>query len=572
MRCNAAAIIDQCDCNPMSKIENLALFITLATLTACGGGGGGGGSSTATSTSGTGSTTSSSPTSSAPASAAAGTDVVTYKNDALRTGLNSTETVLTTANVSSATFGLLHNLAVDGKVDAQPLYLSQLTVAGASHNVVFVETENDSAYAFDADSGTVLWQVSLLGSGETTSDAQNCNQITPQIGVTSTPVIDRSAGAHGSLFVVAMTKDSGGNYHQRLHQLDVTTGAEASDAPKEIVASYSGTTFLPGTYEERAALLLVNGTIYTSWTSHCDFGPYGGWVIAYSESSLAQTGVINLAPGATGLTYATAGPAIWMAGGGPAADAAGNVYVLMANGAFETTLSASGFPSLGDYGNSFVKLAVSGGPPTVADYFALTNGVAESSNDQDLGSGGIMLLPDLTDSGGTVRHLVVGAGKDGNMYVVNRDSMGKFSASTNNIWQELDGSLPNGVWSTPAYFNNVVYYGPNKGTLRAFSISDAQLSSSAVAQTSTSFVYPGTSPVISANGTANGIVWAYENATPAVLHAYNAANLTELYNSNQAANGRDNFGNGNRFIAPSVADGKVFVATTASVGVFGLLQ
>ena len=182
-----------------------------------------------------------------------------------------------------------------------------------------------------------------------------------------------------------------------------------------------------------------------------------------------------------------------------------------------------------------------------------------------------MLLPDLTDSSGTVRHLAVGAGKDGNLYVVNRDSMGKFSASANNIWQELDGALPNGVWSTPAYFNNVVYYGPVNGPLRAFSISNAQLSSAAVAQTTTSFGFPGTLPVISANGTANGIVWAYDNVTPAVLHAYNATNLTELYNSTQAANNRDSFGAGNKFIAPTVADGKVFVATTNSVAVFGVL-
>jgi hypothetical protein len=559
-------------CNPMFKPRHLLSLISLAGLAACGGGGG----STATSTSGsgTGSGTSSSPvTSSSPASTTAGTDVVTYKNDALRTGSNTTETVLTTANVSSSTFGLLRNLSVDGKVDSQPLYLSQLSVAGASHNVVFVETENDSAYAFDADTGAVLWKVSLLGSAETTSDAHGCSQVTPQIGVTSTPVIDRSAGAHGTIFIVAMTEDSGGNYHQRLHALDVTTGAEATGSPMEITATYMGTTFVPGVYEERAALLLLNGTIYTSWTSHCDQAPYGGWVISYAESSLAQTGIINLAAGATasGSGFSGAGPAIWMAGGGPAADASGNVYVLMANGAFETTLNASGFPTLGDYGNSFVKLAVSGGPSTVADYFALSNGLAESANDQDLGSGGIMLLPDLTDSGGTVRHLAVGAGKDGNMYVVNRDSMGKFSASTNNIWQELNGSLPNGVWSTPAYFNNVVYYGPVSGPLLAFSISNAQLSSAAVAQTTTTFAYPGTSPVISANGTANGIVWSYENATPAVLHAYNASTLTELYNSNQAANNRDNFGAGNKFIAPTVADGKVFVATTNSVGVFGLL-
>jgi hypothetical protein len=508
----------------------------------------------------------------APTTPTGGTDVVTYKNDVQRTGQNTTESVLTTANVNMSMFGLLRNLQVDGKVDAQPLYLSKLTVAGASHNVVFIATENDSVYAFDSDSGTVLWMVSLNGAGETTSDTHGCNQVLPQIGITSTPVIDRSAGAHGTLFAVAMTKDASGNYHQRLHGLDVTTGAEMSGSPQEISATYQSTSFAPGQYEERAALLLSNGTIYTSWTSHCDYAPYGGWLIAYSESTLAQTAVLNVAPGATGSGYASQGPAIWMSGDGPAADAAGNVYVLTGNGRFETTLDTNGFPSGGDYGNSFVKLSTSGSALAVSDYFALTNGLLESQNDEDLGSGGVMLLPDLTDASGTVRHLAVGAGKDGGLYVVNRDSMGKFSAAGNNIWQELDGVLSGGIWATPAYFNGVVYYGPSGGPLKAFTMTNAQLSGAATSQSTTQFVFPGTSPVISANGTTNGIVWTYENAAAAVLHAYDATTLShELYNSTQAANSRDQFGAGNKFIAPMVADGKVFVATTSSVGVFGLL-
>jgi hypothetical protein len=499
--------------------------------------------------------------------------VVTYKNDLMRTGQNLTESVLTTANVNSSTFGLLRNLQVDGKVDAQPLYLSKLTVAGASHNVVYVATENNSVYAFDSDGGAVLWQVSLTGAGETTSDAHGCFQVVPQIGITATPVIDRSAGAHGTIFVVAMTKDTSGNYHQRLHALDITTGAELTNSPTQVSATYLSTSFAPGQYEERAALLLLNGVIYTTWTSHCDESPYGGWVMAYSESTLAQTAVLNVAPNASGTGNANQGPAIWMSGGGPAADSAGNVYLLTANGLFDTTLNGSGFPSGGDYGNSFVKLSTSAGALAVADYFALSNGVADSQNDVDLGSGGIMLLPDQTDATGTVRHLAVGAGKDGNMYVVSRDSLGKFSTTANNIWQELDGSLSGGVWATAAWFNGSIYYGPNGGTLRSFSVTNAQVSGSAVSQSATQFESPGTSPTVSANGAANGIIWAYENATPAVLHAYDATNLAhELYNSNQAANGRDQFGTGNKFIAPTVADGKVFVATTTSVGVFGLLQ
>jgi hypothetical protein len=500
-----------------------------------------------------------------------GTDVVTYKYDVMRTGQNLTETTLTPSNVSSTTFGLLRNLVVDGLVDAQPLYLSGLTVLGASHNVVFVATENDSVYAFDSDTGTTLWRISLLGAGETASDDRGCNQVSPKIGITSTPVIDRNAGAHGTIFLVAMSKDSSSNYHQRLHALDVTTGAELLGGPTEISATDGATAFDPAQYKERAALLLVNGTIYTSFASHCDIGSYGGWVIAYSESTIALTSVLNLALGASGSGFTSQGPSIWMSGGGPAADSAGNVYVLTANGKFDT-LNAMGFPSLGDYGNSFVKMALSGGSLAVTDYFAMDNEVSESSNDFDLGSGGIMLLPDLTDSTGTTRHLAVGAGKDGNLYVVDRDHMGGFSSSSNAVWQELDGVLPNGIWSTPAYFNAAVYYCPQYGPLMAFAITHAMLSAVPASQTSTQFTYPGTFPVVSANGATNGIVWAYENTSPAVLHAFSAANLgNELYNSNQATAGRDHFGSGNKFIVPVVADGKVFAATSNSVAVFGIL-
>jgi hypothetical protein len=501
-----------------------------------------------------------------------GADVVTYKNDLSRSGQNLTESTLTLTNVAPATFGLLRNLAVDAKVDAQPLYLSQLSVAGSTHSVVLVATEHDSVYAFDADTGGVLWHVSLLATGEVLSDTRGCNQVTPEIGITSTPVIDRAAGVHGTIFVVAMSKDAAANYHQRLHALDLTTGAELLGGPTEIAATYAtaggGTaTFSPGQYEERAALLLLNGTVYTSWTSHCDISPYSGWVIGFAESTLVRGAVLNLAPNSGG------GPAIWMRGGGPAVDAAGNIYLLTANGTFETTLDANGFPNRQDYGNSFVKLAVTGGTLSVADYFAMSNEVAESNADQDLGSGGEMLLPDLKDSTGTVRHLVVGAGKDGNIYLVNRDSMGKFNATTNNIWQQVSGALPGGIWSTPAYFNGTLYYGDSNATLKAFTVANAKLVATPQSQSAESFVYPGTAPSVSANGTQNAIIWAHENSNPAVLHAYDAANLShELYNSNQAAANRDHFGVGNKFITPTVADGKVFVGTTASVAIFGLLN
>jgi hypothetical protein len=501
-----------------------------------------------------------------------GVDVTTYKNDLNRSGQNPAESTLTLANVASSTFGLMRLLPVDGRVDAQPLYLSALSVAGGTFNTVFVATEHDSVYAFDSDSGAILWQVSLLGKAEMPSDARGCNQVVPEIGITSTPVIDRTAGAHGTIYVVAMSIDSGSNYHQRLHALDVATGAELLNGPIDISASFpvSGTatsSFDAKSYEERAALLLSNGTIYTSWTSHCDNAPYGGWIISYAQSSLARNGVLNIA------ANSSAGPAIWMAGGGPAVDASGNIYVLSANGAFETALDANGFPSGQDYGNSFLKISTAAAGLKVLDYFTMSNEVAESNADMDLGSGGELLLPDMTDSTNTVRHLMVGAGKDGNIYVVDRDAMGKFNAGSNNNYQTLNGVLPGGIWSTPAYFNGTLYYADVSGTLKAFAISSAKLAATPQSQTATQFIYPGTAPSVSANGTANGIVWAHENASTGVLHAYDATNLAhELYNSNQAAANRDQFGPGNKYITPVIADGKVFVGTTNAVAVFGLLH
>ncbi|HEX3843434.1 MAG TPA: PQQ-binding-like beta-propeller repeat protein [Steroidobacteraceae bacterium] len=476
---------------------------------------------------------------------------------------------MTPADVNSSSFGLLRMLSVDGKVDAQPLYLSHLSIAGTAHDVVFVATEHDSVYAFDAQTGASLWQKSLLGSGESTSDERGCGQISPEIGVTSTPVIDRSAGPGGAIFLVAMSKDGSGNYYQRLHALDITTGAELFNGPVTINPTYSSSaggqkTFSPGQYAERAALLLANQTLYTSWTSHCDVQPYSGWIVGFSETTLAQTAVLNVA------ADSDEGPSIWMSGGGLAADTSGSIYAITANGTFEPTLTSGGFPQSGDYGNSFLRLAASGGSLAVADYFAPSNEVAESAADLDLGSGGPMLLPDVMDSGGVVRHLMVGAGKDGNLYVINRDNMGKFSSSSNADWQELDGALPGGVFATPAYLNGTVYYGDIGGSLKAFTVTGAKLVSIPASVTTTQFPYPGTAPAVSANGVSSGIVWAVENSSTAVLHAYDATDLThELYNSNQAAGGRDHFGAGNKFITPTVADGMVFVGTTNGVAVFG---
>jgi hypothetical protein len=501
------------------------------------------------------------------------TDVLTYHNDIGRTGQNLTETTLTIANVNSSTFGKLGLYSTDGLVDSEPLYASNVAVPNnGTHNVLIVATEHDSVYAFDADSGATIWHVSTLKTGETTSDDRGCSQITPEIGVTSTPVIDRASGPNGAVYVVAMSKDSSGTYHQRLHALDLALGTELFGGPVDVQATYPGTgdntngtsvVFDAGQYAERAALLLLNGVIYTGWTSHCDIRPYTGWIMGYSESTLTQTSVLNVTPnGNEG--------SIWMSGAGLAADNSGNIYFLDANGDFDTTLNASGFPADGDYGNAFMRLSTSAGL-AVADYFEMDNGVSESDSDTDLGSGGTIVLPDLTDGSGNTLHLAVGAGKDSNLYLVNRDSMGKFSANNNNIYQELAGALPGGVWAMPAYFNNTIYYGSVGSPIQAFTITNAKLSATATAQTANSFQYPGATPSISANATSNGIVWAVENSTPAVLHAYNPVNLAELYNTNQASNGRDQFGAGNKFITPMIVNGKVFVGTPNGVAVFGLL-
>jgi len=502
------------------------------------------------------------------------TDVLTYHNDIARTGQNLNETVLTASNVTSAKFGKLGFYSVDGLVDAQPLYASSVAVpSNGTHNLLIAATEHDSVYAFDADTGATVWQKSMLKSGETTSDNRGCSQVVPEIGVTSTPVIDRTSGTNGVVYVVAMSKDGSGNYHQRLHALDLALGTELFSGPAEIQATYPGTgdnsngtsvMFDPGQYEERAGLLLMNGVVYTGWASHCDIRPYTGWIIAYNESTLAQTSVLNVTPnGNEG--------AIWMSGAGLAADTSSNIYFLDANGDFDTTLNSSGFPSNGDYGNAFMKISTSSGL-AVADYFEMDNQSSENGSDTDLGSGGAMVLPDLNDGAGHTMHLAVGAGKDSNLYVVNRDSMGKFNAGNNNsIYQELAGALPGGVWAMPTYFNNTVYYGSVGSPLQAFTITNAKLSTSAAAHTANSFGYPGATPSVSANGASNGIVWAVENTNPAVLHAFDASTLNELNNTNQAASGRDHFGNGNKFMVPTIVNGKVFVGTPNGVAVFGLL-
>jgi hypothetical protein len=285
--------------------------------------------------------------------------------------------------------------------------------------------------------------------------------------------------------------------------------------------------------------------------------------MGYNETTLAQVSVLDVTPNGND-------GGIWMAGAGPAADASGNIYLLTGNGTFDTTLS-NGFPSDKDFGNAFVKISTSGSL-SVADYFTMDNTASESNGDTDFGSGGMMLLPTLTDQGGRAVSLAVGAGKDGNIYVVNQANLGQFSPRADNIYQQMSGVMPSGVWSSPAWFNGYLYYGGVSDYLKAFAFINGSFNTFPSSQSPTSFGYPGATPSISANGASNGIVWAAENTSPAVLHAYSASNLaTELYNSNQAANGRDQFGSGNKYIVPTIANGKVYVGTTSGVGVFGLL-
>jgi outer membrane protein assembly factor BamB len=505
-------------------------------------------------------------------------DVLTWHNDNARTGQNLNEKILTLQNVNPKTFGKLFVIHVDGKVDAEPLFVKGLQIPQhGMRNVLYVATENDSLYAFNADTGSLFWHVRLLKPGETPSDNRGCGQVIPTIGVTSTPVIDRQRGPHGTIYAVAMSKDQQGRYFQRLHALDLQDGREEFGGPVDIHATYPGSgatshggtdVFDPKQYEERAALLLLNGVVYTSWASHCDIDPYNGWVIGYNAQTLKQAGALDFTPnGEKG--------SVWQSGAGPAADPQGYIYLLAANGSFDTTMNARGFPSHGNFGNSFLKISTEGGRLSVADYFTMYNVEAENDQDDDLGSGGPLVLPPMKDAAGKTRDLVVGAGKDLSIYIANRDDMGKFNPKGNlNIYQEVPHAMKHAFSrEIPAYFDGRIYYASTDDTLREYLFKNARLIAKPVSETSLNFNYPGAAPSVSADERRNGIVWATENRDPAVLHAYDAGNLAhELFNSNAAPSGRDHFGTGNKFITPMIANGKVYVGTTDGVGVFGLLK
>ena len=484
--------------------------------------------------------------------------VFTHHYDNQRTGAIVSETVLTTTNVNTTAFGKLFTDPVDAQIYAEPLYVANVTIPNhGTHNVVYIATENDSVYAFDADTGgPPLWQTSFLSPGVTPipSTDTGCTQIVPIIGITATPVIDP---ATGTIYVVAQTKENG-TYVHRLHALDITSGSERSNSPVVIspTAQGSGGTIAFDTLrqKERAALLLVGNTVYLAASSHCDIEPYHGWLVGYDKSSLNQTAVFNTTPnGSEG--------AIWMSDGGSSADAEGQIYVSTANGTFDAN---TGGP---DYGDSFVKLDPS--KLGVLDFFTPFNQAMLSDEDLDLGSGALTLLPDQP---GPNPHLAVSAGKGATLYLVNRDNLGKFNSTADQIVGEISGQI-GPLFGTPAYFNGRIYVISSGHPAVAFDLANGIFASGAPSLASSiDFTDESGTPVVSANGTTNPILWAIDSVGGiAVLRAFDANNLaTELYDSEQNA-ARDLAGNFVKFTVPTVINGKVYVGADSQMSVYGLL-
>ena len=509
----------------------------------------------------------------------------TFHNDSLRTGQNLQETVLTPTNVSSSSFGKLFDYTLDGYTFASPLYVAGVNIPGQGvHNIVYVATEHDSVYAFDADgrSTTPLWRVSFINpsAGVTPippADTGENEDIPNEIGITGTPVIDTSTN---SLYLVAATKEVGGGtrYVNRLHALDLATGAEKFGGPVIIDASVPGTgvdavggriSFNNVTENQRPALLQVGGEIYVAFANHGFNPPYHGWVMAYSAATLHQDWVFCTTPNAQS-------GGVWMGGDGVAADGSGALYFSTGNGTFDANQGR------GDYGDTLLKLNPNG---TVADYFTPFNYATLDSQDIDLASGGVILLPDQP---GSHPHEVIAAGKGGTVYLVDRDNMGHVgSGSDNQIVQSLinvfptGGSYNTGNYSAPTYFNSTVYFAPVKGPVMAFSLTNGRLSTSPTSQSTaifdgktSTFSARGGETSISANGNTNGILWALQSngdSQPGTLHAYDPADLSHEYYTSDQAGARDRLDPWLKFTTPLIANGRVYVISAGRLTAFGLL-
>ena len=527
----------------------------------------------------------------------AGESVLTYHNNNARTGANTNETLLTPANVNTNTFGLLMKYEVDGYVYAQPLYFPGLVIPGhGKHNAVFVATENNSVFAFDADSQTdadrgLLWHASLGDGIDIVTNHEfggryhnNVYQdMLPRVGITGTPVIDP---ATGTLYLDAFTRvvtEIMTNFHHHVHALNITNGTEQPYGPVEVVALVPGNgygnvggvmKFDPRQHMQRPALTLAGGVLYVAFGSAADTDPYHGWIIGYDASNLRllTNHVFNTTPNATAKQFGShAGEgALWMGGNGLCVDANTNLYFEVANGSF------SADPSLGnggDYGDSFVKLSTTGNRLAVADFFTPFNQAEMQAQDADFGSGGALLLPNEAGSA-EHRHLIVGGDKAGKIYLVDRDNMGRYNPMNNHqIVQEFDAGAGS-FFSTPVYFDHHLYYQGIRGVMKAFAISNGLITTAPTSATKTSFGGFGTTPSVSANGSENGIIWTIQSDgavrhMPAILHAYNATNLAlELYNSSQLPV-RDNPGDAVKMTVPTIADGKVFVGGQSTLAVFG---
>jgi len=501
------------------------------------------------------------------------TAVWTHHNDNFRSGLNLTETALTPANVAPATFGKLAAFSAQGYVYAQPLYVPNVSMTGDRiSNLLIVATEHDQLYAFDVDSKTVAWHVDYLASGPNVStltpdDVVGCNDIVPEIGITGTPVIDTLSN---TVYVLVRTKEVVGGvtaFYQRLHAVSLSTGEES--LPPTVVTGpppgYAGTgtaAFDPALNNQRAALLLANNQVYIAWASHCDVGPYVGWLMSFDKTTLLPTAYWTPVP------YSSAG-GIWLSGGGPSVDENGDIYLPVGNGNGADVIGVNG-----NYGNSFVRLhwsATNGF--SVVDYFTPFNYQMMDDEDWDFGSGSAVLLP--YQKGEPHSHLIVVRDKSGLLYVLDRDNLGQWHPNDNNQAVQTFDGWGNGL-STPLFWNDTVYVAGGGAELAAFTFDPATQQFNPVAQSYLSYSLDsrGSTPSLSANGNRNAILWMitdYKNGKRAVLHAVDPSNVAnEFYNSSMMPD-RDTAGAGVKFVVPTVADGLVFVGAQNEVDMYGLL-